>query len=93
MRYRDIMEAAPDAEANARRTQQEKLAAANDKAAKASQTYQNTLKVAHDSAAAARRKLSTPPKPPAPPKPVAPGWSMKPLQTLSLGTFRRGDVW
>jgi hypothetical protein len=70
MRYQDIIEAAPDAHANARNTQSEKLAAANDKVAKASQTYQSTVRAAHDSAAAAKRKLSAPPKPPAPPKPI-----------------------
>jgi hypothetical protein len=64
MRYRDITEAAPDAQANAQRTQRDKLTAANDKVAKASQTYQSTVRAAHDSAAAAKRKLAAPPKPP-----------------------------
>jgi hypothetical protein len=49
MRYRDITEAAPDAQANAQRTQRDKLAAVNDKVARASQTHQNTVKAAHDS--------------------------------------------
>jgi hypothetical protein len=64
MKYRDIMEADAQAQANAQRLQQDKLAAANDKAAKASQTYQDTVKAAHDSATAPKRKLSASPKPP-----------------------------
>jgi hypothetical protein len=72
MKYRDIMEADAQAQANAQRSQREKLATANDKAAKASQTYQNTVKAAHTSATAAKRKLAEPPKPPAPAKPPAP---------------------
>jgi hypothetical protein len=62
---------APDAEADARLTQREKLAA-NDKAVSASQTYRKTVKAAYDSAVAAKRKLAAPPKPPAPPKSPAP---------------------
>jgi hypothetical protein len=39
MRYADVIEVAPDAQADARNTQTEKLAA-NEKTAKASQIYQ-----------------------------------------------------
>jgi hypothetical protein len=47
MRYKDILEADANAQANARLTQRQKLAVANDKATTAAKTYQNTVKAAH----------------------------------------------
>lgn len=88
MRYGEIVEADAITQANALRTQREKLKAANERAAEASQTYQSTVKAAHDSAAAAKKKLVAPPKLPA--KPTIPGSSPKPLTGLppiALGGF------
>jgi hypothetical protein len=89
MRYRDIPQAGPDAQANAQRTQRDKLVAVNDRVARASQTHQNTVKAAHDGAAAAKAQTGRITNATSPPKPAPPSGAAKMIDHTPTDPFAK----